>query len=330
MSIRKIGNRWQVRMRTGRDRPRLEQTLPAGATRKDAQQLEAQVRRSQIDTAIGKKPRYLIDDVLDQWEKTGARKLKSWPKDLRFRFRTLREEYTHGKPLVELVAVAEKIKADCQELNPATVNRYLALLRRCGNLAEQWGWTDAPLGRRIKLLPENTDRLDAHLTAATVEALARAAGPAGDMVRFAALSGLRLGEMLALRPDQVQAGRIMLGSNTKSGKPRAVPLPPQALKIATSSLPWALTRKQLRDRWEAARVAVGQPGARFHDLRHTYASWLVQAGEELQVVQKLLGHSSSTVTQRYAHLAPKNLSDAMKSLPTLGKRRGLPKKKKAA
>lgn len=331
MSIRKIGNRWQVRVRTGGGRPRFEQTLPPGATRDDARQLEVQVRRAQIDVAIGKKRRYLIDDALDQWQRTGAEKLKSWAKSLRYRVGVLRESYTAGHALEDIVDVAERIKADGQRdgINPITVNRYVAILRRVGNLAEQWGWTDLPLGRRIKLLPENSDR-HIYLSPETVEALAVAAGDAGNMVRFAALSGLRLAEMLSLRPEQVKAGVVIMGTDTKTGSPRLIPLSPEAARIAATALPWALTRKQLRDRWDAARKAVGSPDVRWHDLRHTFASWLVQAGENLQVVGSLLGHSGPAVTQRYAHLNPKNLVDAIGKLPTLGKTRGKPRKKKAA
>lgn len=329
MSIRKTGNRWQVRLRVGGDKPRFERTLPEGATRRDALQLEAKVRRAQIDVAIGQKQRYLIDEALDEWERTGAKRLKSWEKSLKYRVKMLREECTAGRYLDEIVQVAERIKADGAGLNPVTVNRVLAILRRVGNLAEQWGWTDAPLGRRIKLLPENSNR-HVYLTPDGVEALAVAAGDAADMVRFAALSGLRLGEMLALKPSQILGKSLILGTNTKTMQPRAVPLNLEALRIARSALPWALTRKQLRDRWDAARVAAGRPDVHWHDLRHTYASWLVQAGESLPVVGKLLGHSGPGMTQRYAHLAPRQLDDAVTRLPRLGKGRGPAKKKKAA
>lgn len=331
MSIRKIGNRWQVRVRRGPDHPRIEQTLPPGATRNDARELEVSIRRASIDIAIGRKQRYLIDEAFDQWQATGAEKLKSWNGSLKYRVGMLREMYTVGEPIEALIEVAERVKADGQRggINPVTTNRLLAILRRIGNLVEGWGWTDAPLGRRIKLLPENSNR-HVYLTSAGVEALAKAAGEAGDMVRFAALSGLRLGEMLALQPAQMQGSLLILGTNTKTMQPRGVPLPPEAVRIARRSLPWALTRKQLRDRWDAARKAAGRPDVHWHDLRHTYASWLVQRGEALQVVGKLLGHSNQTVTQRYAHLAPQQLSKAVAKLPTLGKKRGKPKKKKAA
>lgn len=335
MSLRKIGNRWQIRLRIGGG-GRIERTLPPGATRDDARQLEAQIRRAQIDAAVGRKPQYLIDDVLDQWQRTGAEQLRSWHKSLKYRFGILKSEYTRNKPLADLVAVAEKIKADGQRenLNPVTINRYVAILRKAGNLAERWGWTDLPLGRRIKLLPEHSDR-HVYLTPENVDLLARCAEPiTADMIRFAALTGLRRGEMLALQPDQVRDGVLYLTTRTKTNRPRAIPLPPQAARIASKRLPWGISTDQLAARWSVARTAANLPHAHWHDLRHTYASWLVQAGQSLTAVRDLLGHSSLAVTHRYAHLAPIHLAAAVSHLPQLGakvgKKRATPAKKKAA
>lgn len=62
--------------------------------------------------------------------------------------------------------------------------------------------------------------------------------------------------------------------------------------------------------WQRLRKKAGLPHLRLHDLRHTYASMLVNAGESLYVVQQCLGHADGRVTQRYAHLAPQTLQNA--------------------
>ena len=64
-----------------------------------------------------------------------------------------------------------------------------------------------------------------------------------------------------------------------------------------------------RSAWEAALDAAGIEGFRFHDLRRTFASWLVQDGVSLDRVSKLLGHKSLTMTMRYAHLGPNQLHE---------------------
>jgi site-specific recombinase XerD len=55
----------------------------------------------------------------------------------------------------------------------------------------------------------------------------------------------------------------------------------------------------------------------FHTLRHTYASWLVMGGVDLYTIQKLMGHKSHQMTQRYAHLAPEHLEKAVNSLENI-------------
>ena len=91
-------------------------------------------------------------------------------------------------------------------------------------------------------------------------------------------------------------------------------MPPRAARIAAKRVPWTVGVRTLRRVFEAARDAAGLPGVRFHDLRHTYASWLVQGGASMASVRDLLGHSSLAVTSRYAHLSRPDLVAAVANL----------------
>ena len=71
---------------------------------------------------------------------------------------------------------------------------------------------------------------------------------------------------------------------------------------------------QLHKRLQMVCLRAGQRKIRWHDLRHTCASWMVQAGIPLYTVAQMLGHSSTAVTQRYAHLRPQHLADAIAKL----------------
>lgn len=320
MPVRKRGDRYQVRV-TVAPGQRFERTLPAGATRADAKALEASVARRAIDHAAGREPERLIDDALDRWVCESASHLKSYQKDLRYRIDVVRG-YTRGKTLDALPDVAEKIIAAgrAENLTPAAINRYLAILRRAGNLALRWGWTDKAIGARIELLPGELQRHE-YLTVDQVRALAKAAGgEAGDAILFAALTGLRRGELLRMTPTMIQDDVIVLDAQTKSGRPRAIPMPEEAARIARRRVPWTLREIDLRYAFEDARKAAGVPGVRFHDLRHTYASWLVQSGAGLTHVRDLLGHSSLAVTSRYSHLAAEHLRGVVAALPRV--RRG--------
>jgi integrase len=135
---------------------------------------------------------------------------------------------------------------------------------------------------------------------------------ARKLILLAAYTGLRKGELFGLTQDNIRDGCIVLGIETKTGKPRVVPLPEEAREIV-DEIPLPITEHIFRKEWEAARN-VEFPHVRFHDLRHTYASWLVQAGAPLLAVKDLLGHSSLSMTQRYSHLGTEHLREAVSML----------------
>ncbi|MGH8777744.1 tyrosine-type recombinase/integrase [Paraburkholderia sp.] len=142
-------------------------------------------------------------------------------------------------------------------------------------------------------------------------------------IRLALHTGCRKNELLKLEWSRVDFERraLVLGAeHTKNRRRRVVPLNDEAIAVLRAQREW-VERYALGARWVFAvasgsrlttvqngfRAACGRAGIadfRVHDLRHTFASWLVMSGVSLYVVKDLLGHSSITVTERYAHLAP--------------------------
>ena len=220
--------------------------------------------------------------------------------------------YIQGKTFDQAGEVANEIKTAmiAEGLKAATINRRLSLLRRLCNLAFDWGWLEHNISRRIKLLPGEEER-HYYLTVELVEAFAAEMPMSGNLVKVMAYTGLRSGELFRLEPEHITDEFIVLPAKTKTAKPRLIPIPEQVQDVI-QELPLPLTKShkyQLRTEWEAAREALNEPHLRIHDLRHTYASLLAQAGATLQLIGKAMGHSTPVMTNRYAHLISDNLKE---------------------
>ena len=150
--------------------------------------------------------------------------------------------------------------------------------------------------------------------------------PSGHRIALFLLStGCRLNEVLSARWEDVDVEKRVLvirAKNSKSKRIRSVPLNESALDVLvslgtkdkfeevfvnhrTGQAYTAITKV-----WHRIRAKAGLPKLRLHDLRHQYASNLVNGGRTLYEVQMILGHSDPKVTMRYAHLSSKALQEA--------------------
>lgn len=267
--------------------------------------LIAQVRA----LARGAQPERRLGDGIARWLQDYVPALRSAQRT-RWKARALLP-YVDRK-LSEIPQVWADVQRDLRGRASATINHVGRILRRIGNLAwREWGWLDKPPA--IHLLTE-TPR-ERFLTRDEVEALASGCPDkrAGDYVLLAAYTGIRRGHLLRLTRHDVQDGYITLDRSGKTRKLQRVPVHPRVAEIA-KRLPLGIGSRALVRNWDAAREATGIE-CRWHDLRHSFASWLVQASVPIYTVAELLGHSSVAVTKRYAHLAPQNLRDAIAKIP---------------
>ena len=126
------------------------------------------------------------------------------------------------------------------------------------------------------------------------------------VILLAFYTGMRLGELLRAEP----AGDALELADTKNGDRRAIPVHPR-LRRWLPYLPLDAPKITLQRGFERARVRAKLPHIHIHDLRHSAASEMVNAGVDLYVVGKVLGHRDSRSTQRYAHLRADTLADAV-------------------
>ncbi len=142
-------------------------------------------------------------------------------------------------------------------------------------------------------------------------------GIAGISCGWPYYTGLRKSELLRVNAGpgrHIVDGRIVLDSNTKTGRPGVVPIARQVLSIARR-MPLAVTESALRTSSEAARAAVGRKDLHFHDMRHGFASLLAEAGADFLDIMKLMRHTSPASTKRYTHPLDARLRKIIGRLP---------------
>lgn len=308
MAVRQVAGRWCVEFQQGG--VRVFRRLHQSATRQQAQALETKLR-GDLFTAqrLGHQEEPSLAATIQLWlEATVSRK-----KDQRMprQNAVLLAEFVAGKSAREAPDAAREAIAAWSGLSPSTVNRRLAVLKAALHYAWRQGWIRDNLSGRIDRLREPPGR-QVYLTRAEVARLAtKADEPLRTAIKIAAYTGLRASELLIAVPSADR--KSVAVPISKTGKPRTVPVP-AAISRLVGRLPLAVTYSQLNWSWRAARAAAGLPHARFHDLRHTCASWLINAGVDLFTVGAILGHTTPQTTARYAHLAHGTLAKAMRKL----------------
>jgi len=220
-----------------------------------------------------------------------------------------------------------------QEVSPATVNRSLSVLRHLFNLAKRWKkfFGDNPVSI-VGLLEEN-NQIERILTPNEEKTLIEVSiSYLRPIINTALNTGMRKGEILSLKWSDVDFNSSYITinqTNSKSKKQRKVPiniylkklLIELKLKSVQSEYVFSDNKgnkvNRIRTAFTAACRRANLKGLRFHDLRHTAATRMVESGANIVAISKILGHSDIKTTMRYTH--PENsLKEAVESLGNFG------------
>jgi integrase len=268
---------------------------------------------------LKEKPRRLWQDAAVKWLKETEHK-RTHQKDigtLRWLDPHLRDIYLDeiDRELVELIAM----RKEADGVKPGTVNRHLAVIKtilRCACF--EWDWLfKVP---KIRMRKERGRRVR-FLSRTEAEVLFRELPPhLSEIARFAVATGLRQSNVCNLKWSQLDLQQQMAWiheDESKSGYAIGVPLNTEAKSVVSRQLgkhqkfvfiyEGHPVQRVSTHAWYKACQRAGIEDFRFHDLRHTFASWHAQAGTPLSVLQELGGWRSATMVQRYAHLTAGHL-----------------------
>lgn len=317
MSLYRVGRIWYIDIQHNGARTRES----ARTTDRKAAQEYHDRRRAELwrHAQFGDPLPRTLRDAIVSWLSEKERDLSD-----RYRINALPEALRSRQLSAITTAVLDEA---IEHMAPASYNRTANLLLAILHHAQARGWMQAvPTLPRKKvddkrvrwLSAEEWQRLRKHLTPILEQ-----------MARFTLACGLRENNVLRLRWDQIDLARAVAWTHpdeSKAGAAIGVPLNADALAVLAE-------RKGLHKVWVFANADTGEPyykassrkwyealtaakltDVRWHDLRHTWASWAVMSGVRLEELQRLGGWKTLSMVTRYAHLAPEHLAQAARSI----------------
>ncbi len=295
----------------GAGRQRANRLLPKGWTRAEANAYDQKevARLYALATGVQQRKHLIEDAVLVYLEEHGVH-LKNYHGmvgnlDILHRFYA-------GKLMEQLPEVAAEYikKAD---VSAATVRNRLAYLRA----ACRWAWKNKKMGDRDPaermVMPTVNNARHVYLTREQAVMVFRKMGLSWsrDAARVAFYTGWRISEVLSAVPVETRSGLVLTILDSKNGLPRMVPVHRKIEHLARRHWPPQVTKWTASKQLKKALRACGLGHAVLHDLRHSAASEMINAGVDLFTVGGVLGHKSQQSTARYAHLAHNRLKGAV-------------------
>jgi len=285
-----------------------------------AQELADKYKASSWDqTKLGVKPAFVWEDAVVRWMNESEK--KTYNDDLCM-FRYL-DPFLTGIRLdaISRDVIETIIKDKLKNASPGRVNRITSLIRAVLNKAKDvWELIDkVPSIRRLKEKEPHIRWLSQEETS---KLLKQCPKHIKAMVIFSLSTGLREANVTGLKWTQVDLVRkevSIAADETKGQRHICIPLNEEAIAVLAEQASKHPTfvfcyfgkpiKKAGSTAWKSALERAGIKDFRWHDLRHTWASWHVQSGTPLNVMKELGSWKSFDMVLRYAHLAPKQLAE---------------------
>jgi len=315
---------WWVRFSIGGVKIRRSaQTVDRSAAEEFETKLRADLWRQ---VKLGERPRHTFAQAIEHWYAIADSRGRAHDYERLKWF----NQYIGDVALSDISReVIEKLRAvRCKETSPSNANRCMALLRMILNRAvRDWNWIERAPHVPMYRLERQEPR---YLTRAQFSALKRQL-PAhlAALAEFSVETGLRMRNVTHLTWAQVDLPRRQLmvpAVRAKAGETIAIPLSPRALSLIRAergrhpervfTYPAELAEGKIERRpvddantaaFQKACQRAALPWLRWHDLRHTWASWAVQRGVPPHVLKHLGGWRSDSMVARYAHLSTEHL-----------------------
>ncbi|WP_218813325.1 tyrosine-type recombinase/integrase [Rickettsiella endosymbiont of Dermanyssus gallinae] len=279
---------------------------------------------------LKEKPKYIWQDAVVKWLDEVKDKRKRSMKDVILQLNWV-DPHLKDKKLIDIDRVLlEKIAKikEKRKVSPSTVNRMLEIVRAILNkAANEWEWIEKVPKVPLRYEGEGRDRWLTKREANLL--LAELPTHLADIAAFSLATGLRKANVLGLQWKNVDLANRhaqVSASQSKTRKAIPVPLNTEALTIIRKQIGkhnefvFTYRGKPIRrcntHAWRKALKRAKIDNFRWHDLRHTWASWHVQNGTSLQELQQLGGWSSFDIVLRYAHLNSDHLKKAAERIVT--------------
>lgn len=326
MGIYKVGNTYYIDYYCEGRRVR----EPASKRKAEAKEM-LEARKTDIkrgEFQLPGKRKIKFEDFAEEYMEYAKTNKRSWIRDEMVLRHLI--PYFKGIPLSKInpKQIENYKQMRLEQVKPATINRELALFKFMFSLAKKWKYANENPVKEVKFLHERQLITRILNKEEAMKLIAVAGDRLKPVIMLALNTGMRSGEILNLRWNDIDFDKQFIYiKETKSGVMRKVPMNSlviKTLKKVKKENEFVFQNPETKEglkytktAFHNARRKAGLEDFRFHDLRHTAATWMITAGIDLVTVKEILGHADIKTTMRYAHPTPENKKKAVNTLAAI-------------